>query len=60
MIFLSGYKTHALVVLYLLTLGYQIVTGQTPLDVNVMQEAVLAGMVSSARAALSKLSVPTA
>ena len=52
---LDGYKTYALVGLYLLTVGYQIVTGQAPMDVATMQEAILALGVGAARSALTKL-----
>lgn len=55
---LSGLRTHLLVALYLATLGYQIVTGQADISPETMQEAFLAGMVSTVRAALAKLQTP--
>lgn len=56
----SGNRTHLLVLAYLATLGYQIVTGEIPIDVGTMQEAIVAGMVSAVRAGIAKLQPPTA
>jgi hypothetical protein len=56
---LSGNRTYLLVIAYLVTLGYQITTGEVPMDAAAMQEGIVAGMVASVRAGLAKIS-PTA